>query len=70
MSRDIQKVFIAFLKIFKLWMPSFKSINSNALSRKKYLPPPQAITRSKHVSGNKVNLTYWDLWYIELKAIS
>ena len=38
MSHDIQKVFFAFSKVFKLlsmW-PSFKSINSSALSRKKY----------------------------------
>ena len=77
MSHDIQKVFFAFSKVFKLlsmWQ-SFKSINSSALSRKKYdgdnfspIFRQQLQSQNKSVGIGLVEFS-WAFCYIELQTI-
>ena len=64
MSRHIQNVFLLFWKflryLVRVQSMCFTSINWSSLSRKKYggvysRSSPSAITKAKHVGGNKVN---------------
>ena len=64
---------IIFLKVFSACVPTFKSINSSSLSRKKcgggefHSHSSLVITRLKYDAGNRVNWIYWAIYTLNYK---